>query len=416
MSGRKKKVVVVGAGPAGMMAAISAASSQAEVCLLERNRSVGVKLLLTGGGRCNLTNRCKASELIERFSTNGKFLRDAFNAFNNDSLIEFFEKRGLKLKTEEGERVFPASDKADEVLKTLMREMEKCKVKILYNSTVSRLYVPKDKIEGVCLLDGEKVLGDKVILATGGLSYPETGSTGTGLKAAKHAGHTISPTRPGLVWLDMFEDFTALLEGITLDEVKVSFFADREKIVSGQGGIVFTSGGISGPLVHSLSGKVAYAVSKGQNVIVEIDFCPGETIRDAHECFTSKIERSPAKTVKNVLGELLPERLVDTILSVADVNGGKKANQVNAAERRKIIEHVKRFKMLVHRPGPIEKAMITCGGVSVKDIDPRTMASRKVKGLYFAGEMIDVDAATGGFNLQAAFSTGYLAGASAAAN
>ncbi|MFC1570674.1 NAD(P)/FAD-dependent oxidoreductase [Candidatus Omnitrophota bacterium] len=403
-------VVIIGGGPAGMMAAISAASNRNEVTLIEKNEYLGRKLLLTGGGRCNLTNICESQDLIHRFSKTGSFLRDAFKALDNNELISFFSGRGLKPKVEEDGRVFPVTDKASSVLDILIEELKKLKVKVVASKSVKEVIVSKNSVKGVLCKDGTIIEADKVIIATGGLSYKATGSTGDGIRIAEKLGHTIIPLRPGLAALSLKSTLPERLEGVSLDGVKLIFRADKAKLVSEPGSLIFTKKGISGPVTLSSSARVVDWLGEGKKVSLEIDIMPMFDQKEMEEVLTRKLSESPAKGVKNILKEFVPSRLSETLSELSKIPQDKKASQLTSKERRSLIMFLKGLKFDVANTVSLEKAQITRGGVSVKEIDPKTMESKKVKGLYFAGEIIDIDGDCGGFNLQAAFSTGYLAG------
>lgn len=393
-----------------MMAAISAASNNNEVTLIEKNEHLGRKLLLTGGGRCNLTNICEPEELIHNFSKTGNFLRNAFKTFDNKDLILFFAERGLKTKVEEDGRVFPVTDKALSVLDLLEEELKRSRIKVLVNTSVKKINVSQDAVTGVLCKNGTIIEADKVIVATGGLSYKATGSTGDGIKLAEELGHRIIPVKPALAALTLKSIFPERLEGISLNDVKLIVKADKKKVMSEKGSIIFTKNGISGPITLSASSKVIDCADEGKKVSLEIDIMPMLDQKEFEEVLIKKISGSSVKTIKNVLKEFAPTRLGDLLLELSRIPQDKKANQLTSKERKDLIMLLKGLKFDIKDTVSLEKAQVTRGGVSVKEIDPTTMESKKVKGLYFAGEMIDIDGNCGGFNLQAAFSTGYLAG------
>ena len=419
-----KRIVIVGAGPAGMMAAIRAGELGCDVTLIEKNSSLGKKLLLSGKGRCNLTNLNDLDSFIKRFSKNGPFLRDAFKKFFNQDLMRFFEKRGLKLNTERQLRVFPATNRADSVLKILEKELQKNKVKIFCKTEMKDILVGNNQVRALLLRDARVIGAQKIILATGGVSYPFTGSTGEGINIAKNLGHHIVCVRPGLVPLETRQQYLKGLEGLTLKNIRLKFtqplragagFSDgKREIVSDIGELLFTGFGISGPLVLSLSGQIVDWLRENKNVYVEIDLKPALSKEQLNARVLREFKVDPKKSIRNILKNLLPKSLIDVIIDIIKINPDKRANQITQEERLRIISLLKSWRLNITRSRPIQEAMITRGGVSLKDINPRTLESRLIKGLYFCGEMIDVDADTGGFNLQAAFSTGYLAGESAA--
>ena len=405
---------MVGAGPAGMMAAIRAANLSQPVLLLEKNSCPGKKLLLSGKGRCNLTNTCDLDLFIERFSGNGQFLRDAFKHFFYPELMDFFETRGLKLTVERQLRVFPESGGSAGVLKILEQELSKNKVNSMYGCILKEIIIGDNKVKGVILADGRKMLADKIILATGGASYSFTGSTGEGIRLAIKTGHRAAPLMAGLVPLVTKEKYPRQLMGLTLKNIRLKFSDSEKEIISQMGELLFTDFGISGPLVLSLSGRVVEWLHARKKVFVEIDLKPALSEEQLDSRLLREFNLNAKKNIKNTIKELLPIKLIDIALRILTIDPDKKVSQITQAERKAIIAFLKGFRLTIACAKPLEEGMVTQGGVSLKDIDPRTMESRRIKGLYFAGEMIDVDADTGGFNLQAAFSTGYLAGESAA--
>ncbi|MFA5063623.1 MAG: NAD(P)/FAD-dependent oxidoreductase [Candidatus Omnitrophota bacterium] len=409
-----KKIIVVGAGPAGVMAAIRAAELGQEVTLIDKNPTLGKKLLLSGKGRCNLTNACDLNLFLKRFSGNGQFLRDAFKKFFNQELMGFFTSRGLELKTERQLRVFPVTDSSASIVGILEKELAKQNVKLMYKSKVKDIRVKDKEAKGVSLDDGEFIPTDRIILATGGASYGFTGSTGEALDIAKNLKHNIIPLRPGLIPLVVKEKYPKILEGLTLKNISIRFCSGKEKIVSEVGELLFTSFGISGPLVLTLSGKIVDWLSDKKEVSAEIDLKPGLTLEQLDARFLREFKIDAKKGIKNVMKSLLPLKLIDLFLELAKIEPHKKANQVTSSERLALVNLLKGWRLNISGSLPLEEGMVTKGGVSLKDINPRTMESRLIKGLYFCGEMIDIDADTGGFNLQAAFSTGFLAGESAA--
>jgi predicted Rossmann fold flavoprotein len=412
---RKITVVVVGGGPAGMMAAIRAAEIASDVILIEKKPTLGNKLLLSGKGRCNLTNACELDPFLERFN-NGQFLRDAFSKFFNRDLIDFFENRGLRLKVERQERVFPVTDNSSSILEVLKAELLKNKVRIITRNPVKKILVKNNEIKAVVLSNFDSISADRVILATGGVSYSFTGSDGEGLNLAKLSGHKIVDLRPGLIPLEVKQDYIKDLEGLTLKNIRLKFRSGKKEVVSEVGELIFTGFGISGPLVLSLSGEVVDLFNSFKEAYAEIDLKPGLTFEKLDSRLIREFKINPRKSLKNTLKELLPLRLIEVFIKLTGINADKKTNQITHAQRQQMVSLLKALRLDIKDSRPIEEAMVTRGGVSLKDIDPKTMGSRLIKGLYFAGEIMDIDADTGGFNLQAAFSTGYLAGESAASN
>ena len=404
------KVLIIGGGPAGMMAAIRASELKNNVTLIEQNSTLGKKLLLTGKGRCNITNACKMDDFFIRFSKNGQFLRDSFKALSNKDLIDFFQRKGLRLKTERQERVFPVTDNSTSVLNVLKEALYKNSVSVIYRSTLKSIKVDKHKAISAVFSNGRVVSFDKLILATGGISYPQTGSDGAVLKLISNLGHNIVRLRPGLVSLITKEDFPKMLEGLTLKNIRLKFFNKKKKLQSDIGELLFTSNGISGPLVFTLSGKVDDWLVKDKDLFVDIDLKPALSEDQLDKRLLREVAAHPKSQIKSILATLLPERLIALFLELSKISDETKASQLLQIERKKIIALLKGFTLHIKRTAGMDRAMITRGGVSLKEIDPRSMQSRLIENLFFCGEMIDVDADTGGFNLQAAFSTGYVAG------
>lgn len=410
----QKKIIVVGGGPAGIMAAIRSAELKQEVTLIEKNSSLGRKLLLSGKGRCNLTNACNLDSFIKRFSPNGEFLRDAFKKFFNRDLINFFESRGLKLDIERQERVFPVTDRAESVLEVLLKELEKNKVKIIYNAKIKDITVQENRVKGVLLEEGRTLAADKVILATGGASFGFTGSTGEGINIAQKLKHTIIPLRPALVPVETKQKVPLSLKGLTLKNIRLTFSNGKRSAVSDVGELLLTHFGISGPLVLSFSGKIVDWAREGKEVFIEIDLKPALTKEQLESRILREFKENPKKSIKSILCNLLPKSLAGVFSDISGIKEEKKVSQISQLERRKLVSLLKAWRLDISGARPLSEAMVTQGGVSLKEINPRTMESRIINGLYFAGEMIDLTADTGGFNLQEAFSTGYLAGESAA--
>ena len=397
-----------------MISAIKAGTLGQEVILIDKNPILGKKLLLSGKGRCNLTNAVDLDSFLERFSRSGQFLRDAFKKFFNQDLMDFFQNRGLALKVERQLRVFPVTDSSSSIVDVLEKELLQQKVKIIFKSKVTDILVKDNQVRGLYLDNAEFIPCDKIILATGGATYSFTGSTGEGLKMAEKLGHSIIPLRPGLVPLEIKEKYPKILEGLTLKNIQFKVCAGKHEIVSEVGELLFTGFGISGPLVLTLSGRVVDWLKDRKDVYIEIDLKPGLSREQLDARFLREFKLSPKKGIKNIMKNLLPIKLIDLFIEIAKIEPHKKANQLTQDERRMLVTLLKSWRLDISGPRPLEEGMVTQGGVSLKDINPRTMESRLVRGLYFCGEMIDVDADTGGFNLQAAFSTGYLAGESAA--
>lgn len=396
------KVIVVGGGPAGIMAALSAAKNN-EVTLIERNKEIGMKLRLTGGGRCNITNNRDIEEFFDKIVNNKKFLYSALYTFSNYSLLEYFSNNGLEYKVELDEKVYTKSDKADEVIELLRNDLEKNKVKVRYSTMISDLIVEDGTIKGVITSYGEKIFGDKVIITTGGKSFPNTGSDGAMYEVLEKHGHTITPIHAALIPLVIKEDFVKKLQGVAMKDVVVSAKLKKKKVEK-FGDMLFTHFGISGPAVLKLSSYISKALDEGE-VEVTLDF-----LKDKSKDEISKIIRSnPNKTVLNSLKGVLPQNFLKVVFEMLDLTEVK-SSDLKKEDENKIIEYMKEMKLTARETLSIKAAQVTSGGVKVKEINASTMESKIIKNLYFAGEVIDIDAETGGYNLQMAFSTGYLAG------
>lgn len=407
-----KKVIVIGGGAAGMMAACMAAVEGAHVTLLEKNEKTGKKIYITGKGRCNLTNACQREEFLENVITNPKFLYSAFAQLDNQAVMNFFEKAGCRLKTESGDRVFPVSDHSSDVIAALNGELKKNRVQVMLHTEVSELLLEEGSIKGVLLSDGKKLHADAVIIATGGRSYESTGSTGDGYRFAKQAGHTIKDLRPSLVPFVVKEEWCKKLQGLSLKNVAVTLKKEKKKIYEGFGEMLFTHFGVSGPLILSASSFYT-AKYNGQEALLTIDLKPAMDREQLDKRILRDFEENAGKQFKNALDKLLPAKLIPVMVELSGIDPHKKTNEVTKKERSRLLELFKELKLTVNGCRGYGEAIITGGGVNVKEIDPKTMGSRLVNGLYFAGEVMDVDALTGGFNLQIAWSTGALAGKSA---
>ena len=405
----KKKVIVIGAGPGGIMAAGKAAETGNEEILIEKNNKIGRKILISGKGRCNITNNTDIEGLIENTPGNGCFLYSAFYTFSNTDLIEFFNKYGLKTKVERGGRVFPVSDKAKDVVDTLNNFLKSKKVTLWLNTSVEKILADDKKITGVMLKSGKKVSCDKVVLATGGASYPGTGSTGDGYKMAKDLGHTIVSLKPSLVPLITNEKWVKNLQGLSLKNVSITLLNNKgKKIYSDFGEMLFTHFGVSGPIILSASRHILDYDYKGIKLL--IDLKPALTEEKLDERIQRDFLKFSRKQFKNALDDLLPQKLIPVIIELSRIDATKPVNQITKEERISLVKLLKNLTLSINGARPLEEAIVTAGGVSVDDINPSTMESKLIKGLFFAGEVIDLDAYTGGFNLTIAFSTGYLAG------
>ncbi len=405
------KVLIVGAGAAGSMAAITAAGKGNEVIVFDKNEKTGKKIYITGKGRCNITNTAGSTELIKNTVRNPKFMYSAFSAFSSEDVMDFFEKAGCPVKVERGNRVFPVSDRSSDVIKALDREMALAGVKIRYNTEVADILTNAEKTEvlGVKLKDGKTVEGEKVIIATGGLSYKSTGSTGDGYEFARRLGHTVTELRPSLAGLTVKEKFVKELEGLSLKNVAVSVKNGKKVIFDELGEMLFTRNGISGPLILSAS-SIAGDLFYKEGGVLSIDLKPALSEEELDTRLLRDFGEFRARALKNAMDKLLPKSLIPVFLEKTGLDEEKKAGVLTKAERSVIIDTLKRFTLEVIGIKGFEEAVITKGGVSVKEINPKTMESKKIKGLYFAGEVLDVDALTGGFNLQIAWSTGAVAG------
>ena len=406
------KVLVIGGGAAGLLAAISAAENGADVILFEKNDRCGKKLRITGKGRCNVTNDCSNEEFLQNVPTNPRFLYSALNCFSTQDTKDFFEGEGVPLKTERGKRVFPVSDKAEDIVKALVSACRSRGVDIR-NEKVLSLVVEQETVKGV-VTSRKEYTADAVIICTGGKSYTRTGSDGDGYKFAKAAGHTVTPLLPSLVPIVCAGKLCPSLQGLSLKNVTLTIFdkALGKEVYSDFGEMMFTHFGITGPMVLSASSHVPDIASGKYEARIDLKPALDEKTLDAR--ILSDFAKYSNKDLINALDDLLPQKLIPIVISLSGVDERKKINSITKEERKAIINVIRSLKLQLTSFRPLEEAIITKGGVSVKEIDPKTMASKKCKGLYFAGEVIDVDAYTGGFNLQIAFATGRLAGQSAA--
>ncbi|MGN0517391.1 MAG: NAD(P)/FAD-dependent oxidoreductase [Acutalibacteraceae bacterium] len=413
MSGTESNVLIIGAGAAGTFAAITAADNGAHVALIEKNEKIGRKLLITGKGRCNITNNCTPDELIANVPTNGRFLYSAVNSFTPTDTIGFFEQNGLKTKTERGRRVFPESDKAMDVVDTLFAAIKRRNCKLI-NDTVKSLIIEDNTVKGVKTVKGKAIFANTVIIACGGKSYPGTGSTGDGYMLAQQAGHTVITPKASLVPIVSSDEFCKELQGLSLKNVSICVVANKNNkvIYNDFGEMLFTHFGISGPLILSASAHMKN-IYKGAYT-VKIDLKPALSEQQLDVRLQRDFSKNLNKDIINSLGELLPHKLIPVIVALSGIPTDTKCHSVTKEQRSRLVELLKALPVSADGFRPIEEAIITSGGVKVSEIKPNTMESKLVKGLYFAGEVIDVDAYTGGYNLQIAFSTGHLAGQCAA--
>ena len=405
-------VIIIGAGPAGLMAGITAAASGEKTLVLEHMTSAARKLLICGKGRCNITNACDMNEIINNIPRNGKFLYSAFRVFNNEKLINFFHENNLATKVERGGRVFPESDKAQDVKDVLLNVLAKHKGKLQLQSKVQKIEVRNNRATGIRIQDGSFIAGKKVILAAGGASYPQTGSDGSGFKLAAECGHTIVTPRPSLVPLESKSPYLSELQGLSLRNVEISIVVADKKVKKELGEMLFTHFGLSGPVILTLSNFVAEYLEEGKFVEISIDLKPALDTEKLDNRLKRDFEKYSKKQIKNSLFDLTPSSLIHVLLNEAGIDENKFTNQITKTERRALISKLKDLRFMVTKTRPLSEAIVTAGGVCTKEIDPKTMQSKIIDNLYFAGEVIDINGYTGGFNLQAAFSTGYLAGSS----
>ena len=413
------RVIVVGGGPAGMMAAITAAENGNDVTIIEKMPSFGRKLLITGKGRCNITSSLYMSEFIKNTPGNGRFLYSAFQNYTNKDIIEFLKRQGLEVKEERGNRIFPVTDKSIDVLNCFKKRIDELKIKCKLDTRVEKILIKNNEVLGV-RTNKEIIQTDKIILATGGKSYPLTGSTGDGYKIAKDVGHIITPIKPSLVPLEVYEkEECKKLQGLSLRNVEIKIIdSERKKMIYEDfGEMVFTHFGISGPIILSGSAHLArykdidYLLKK-RYVNLSIDLKPALTEEQLDDRILRDFKEFKNKQFKHSLDKLLPQKLIPLIIELSGIDENKRVNEITKTERKRLVQLLKCFTITIKAFRPVEEAIITSGGINVREINPKTMESKIIKGLYFAGEIIDVDAYTGGFNLQIAYSTGYTAGIS----
>lgn len=413
------RIIVVGGGPAGMMAAITAAENGNDVTIIEKMPSFGRKLLITGKGRCNITSSLYMSEFIKNTPGNGRFLYSAFQNYTNKDIIEFLKRQGLEVKEERGNRIFPVTDKSIDVLNCFKKRIDELKIKYKLDTRVEKILIKSNEVLGV-RTNKEIIQTDKIILATGGKSYPLTGSTGDGYKIAKDLGHVITIIKPSLVPLEVYEkEECKKLQGLSLRNVGIKIIdSERKKLIYEDfGEMVFTHFGISGPIILSSSAHLArykdidYLLKK-RYVNLSIDLKPALTEEQLDDRILRDFKEFKNKQFKHSLDKLLPQKLIPLIIELSGIDENKRVNEITKTERKRLVQLLKCFTITIKAFRPVEEAIITSGGINVREINPKTMESKIIKGLYFAGEIIDVDAYTGGFNLQIAYSTGYTAGIS----
>ena len=410
-------VIVIGGGPAGMMAAITAAEYGNNVTIIEKNSDFGKKLLITGKGRCNITSSLYMSEFIKNTPGNGQFLYSAFQNYTNTDIIDFLKRQGLEVKEERGNRIFPVTDKSIDVLNCFKSKINELKIKKLFNTRVQKVLVQNGEVLGV-RTDKEIIQTDKIILATGGKSYPLTGSTGDGYLIAKNIGHKVTEIRPSLVPLVIYEKNECKeMQGLSLRNVGIKIIDESKNklIYEDFGEMVFTHFGISGPTIlsgsaHLVRYKKIDDLMKEQKIKLQIDLKPALTEEQLDERILRDFKEFKNKQFKHALDKLLPQKMIPIVIEKTKINEEKRVNEITKEERRNLVKVLKKFELTIKDFRPVEEAIITSGGINIKEINPKTMESKLVKGLYFAGEVIDVDSYTGGFNLQIAYSTGYTAG------
>ena len=407
------KVLIIGGGAAGMMAGVFAARNHHEVHILEKNEKLGKKVFITGKGRCNVTNACDTEELFPAMMSNPKFLYSSFYSFTPQDVMEFFEEAGVPLKTERGNRVFPQSDHSSDIIRALERELKKAGAKIHLHTVVKEVVKESetDSVTGVILTDGTFMEGDAVIVATGGFSYQSTGSTGDGYRFARELGLKVTDIAPSLVPLKTKEDYIPKLQGLSLKNTGLTIKNGKKVLYEDFGEMMFTHFGVTGPMILSASAHIGAKLAKAPNgeLSAYLDLKPALTKEQLDARILREFETGPNKQFKNVIGVLFPSSLTPVMLELGGIPAEKKIHDISREERQHFIDLIKAFPFTITGMGEFKEAIITRGGVSVKEINPGTMGSKKISGLYFAGEVLDLDAVTGGYNLQIAWSTAYLA-------
>lgn len=405
------KVIVIGGGAAGAVAAIFAARNGHRVELFEKNEKIGKKLFITGKGRCNVTNAGDMDALFDAVKSNPKFLYSAFYSFTNEQAMDFFEELGVRLKVERGNRVFPESDHSSDIIHALKHELEQLGVEIHFCTEVKDVLVEHEKFTAIVLKNGKKVSGDACVVATGGISYASTGSTGDGYRFAEKTGHKVTELYPSLVPMEVKEWYAKELQGLSLRNVRGTILDGKKKLYDEFGEMLFTHYGVSGPIIISASSVVGKKL-QDKELTLQIDLKPALSREQLDQRVLRDFEENKNKQFKNAVDKLFPAKLKPIMIELSGISPEKKVNEISKEERLYFVDLIKNFKMALTGLRSYNEAIITKGGVSVKDIDPGTMESKKISGLYFAGEVLDLDALTGGFNLQIAWSTGYLAGIS----
>ncbi|RDU23127.1 BaiN/RdsA family NAD(P)/FAD-dependent oxidoreductase [Anaerosacchariphilus polymeriproducens] len=403
------KILIVGGGAAGMFASVFAGRNGNEVHVFEKNEKLGKKLFITGKGRCNLTNSSDMENVFESVQRNRKFLYSSFYGFTNNDTIEFFEKAGMPIKIERGNRVFPLSDRSSDVISTLKKEMKKAGVEVHLNKKVANLLIDDKKVSGIVLEGGEKIEAEHVIVATGGFSYQSTGSTGDGYEFARTAGLAINEISPSLVPLVTQESYVTRLQGLSLKNVEVSIYENKKRIFQDFGEMLFTHFGVSGPLILSASSIINENIKK-HPLLLSIDLKPALTLEQLDKRVIREFKENKNKQFKNTINSLFPAKLIPIMIELSEISPEKQVNEISKEERTRFVQLIKNLQMTITGFRDYNEAIITRGGVHIKEVDPSTMESKKIRGLYFIGEVLDLDALTGGFNLQIAWSTAYAAG------
>lgn len=404
-------VAIIGGGAAGMLAAIGAAGIGHDVTIYEKNEKLGKKMYITGKGRCNITNASSMEEIMNNTIQNARFMYSAFNAFTNDDIVRMLNEAGVATKIERGNRVFPLSDKSNDVISGLSKILKQYGVKVCLNAKVKDVFVKDGMVSGVNV-DDKEVFCDAVIVATGGFSYQTTGSDGDGYKFAKSVGHNVTEIKPSLVPFNSNDEFLKELQGLSLKNVSAKFFIEDKEVYSDFGEMLFTHFGVSGPIVLSASSYLASKLDKTKKTVMKIDLKPALTTEELDARVLRDFSCNINKDFRNSLNELLPKKLIPVIINLSGIDSFKKVNEVTKEERIRLVNLMKNLVININSTRGFNEAIITRGGIDVKEIKPGTMESKLVKNLYFAGEVLDVDALTGGYNLQIAYSTGYLAGSS----
>ena len=410
------KVLIIGGGAAGMFASIFAAMSGHEVHVFEKNEKLGKKLFITGKGRCNITNACDLEELFPAVITNSRFLYSSFYSYTNQDVIEFFERLGVRTKIERGNRVFPESDHSSDVIRALEREMNNVGVKIHLDTEVKKVIADNEHFKEIILSDGKHIKGDACIVATGGVSYRTTGSTGDGHRFANDLGHKVTELIPSLVPLETKETWVPELQGLSLRNINATVYEGKKKLYEEFGEMMFTHYGVTGPVILSASSVIGKKLVKNQqegkdkSIVLKIDLKPALTKEQLDQRVLRDFEENKNKQFKNSLNKLFPAKLIPVMIELSGISPDKKINEISREERQNFVDLIKALPMTIARLRGFNEAIITKGGVSVKEVNPSTMESKLVQGLYFAGEVLDLDAVTGGYNLQIAWSTAYLAG------